>query len=312
MSPNFKKKYIKPIQHSIEYYIVKLLFFVFGFLSVPTISRIGEYLGLVGFRLLRFRRDVTIDNLQQAFPEKSIAEIRQIARQCFRNFGRAFLQFLALPHMSAADLRNYVDYSDGHTELNRILDKDQGGIVLTAHFGNWEWLTVAFGAYGYQGGAIVKTQKNKRVDSLINELRGKTGLETYPLGVAIRGVLKTLKQKKFIGIAADQDFKKKGSVWVQLFGRPVLTAQGPAFFLLKTRVPALYSFTYHQPGGKLKAKFVRLEYEHLITGDEEKDIQAISQAHTSLLEEQIRLQPDHWFWMHRRWKSTTRYQKSEE
>ena len=34
-----------------------------------------------------------------------------------------------------------------------------------------------------------------------------------------------------------------------------------------------------------------------------ENIRAVTQAYTRLLENAVREHPDHWFWMHRRWKT---------
>jgi KDO2-lipid IV(A) lauroyltransferase len=42
------------------------------------------------------------------------------------------------------------------------------------------------------------------------------------------------------------------------------------------------------------------------SNNKEEDIRKLTQAYTSVLEDYVRRYPDHWFWPHRRWKSTVK------
>jgi KDO2-lipid IV(A) lauroyltransferase len=299
-----KNKIWKPIQHYLEYLAVRIVLMLFSPFSFPTLGRIGSALGSLTFHLFRIRRRVTIENLEHAFPEKSPSEIREIAHRTYQNFGRTFLQFMGMSRIDKAGVRRCIDFGEeGQELLQHVQQEGKGGIIVASHFGNWELLHLGFGAYGFPGRTIVRTQKNKRVDDLINQIRSRTGCTSIPFGSSVRGILKGLKEEAFVGIAGDQSFKRKGSVWVDFFGRPALTAQGAAYFHLKTGAPLIPTFTYHQPNGYLQANFEILEIEEL-SGRFEEDVLRVTQNITARLEQEIRKHPDHWFWMHQRWKDS--------
>jgi KDO2-lipid IV(A) lauroyltransferase len=39
-----------------------------------------------------------------------------------------------------------------------------------------------------------------------------------------------------------------------------------------------------------------------LSGITDENVREVTQAYTTLLENKVREYPDHWFWMHRRWK----------
>ena len=133
----------------------------------------------------------------------------------------------------------------------------------------------------------------------------------HSFGSSVRGILKGLKENGFVGIAGDQSFKRKGSVWVDFFGRPALTAQGAAYFHLKTGAPLIPTFTYHQPDGSIKASFEILTPDNL-SGNLDEDVLRVTQGITTRLEEEIRRHPDHWLWMHQRWKNNPKIPKPDQ
>ena len=112
-----------------------------------------------------------------------------------------------------------------------------------------------------------------------------------------------LYQKKFVAILADQD-AGRGGLFVNFMGRPASTAQGPAAFVLKTGAPILFVFSLRQPNGKHIVESECLRFDDLPPHwSEEEKLHHITQAWTNVLEKYVRRYPDHWFWMHRRWKT---------
>jgi KDO2-lipid IV(A) lauroyltransferase len=130
------------------------------------------------------------------------------------------------------------------------------------------------------------------------------GIGIIKMGVATRGVIKALRNNRFVAMLSDQDAGTDGAV-VDFFGYPASTPKGPAAFALKTGAPVIMAFIIRKNNGKQR---VILEEPIYIqeSSNKEEDIRKLTQAYTSLLEDYVRKYPDHWFWPHRRWKSTVK------
>jgi KDO2-lipid IV(A) lauroyltransferase len=105
-----------------------------------------------------------------------------------------------------------------------------------------------------------------------------------------------------VAILMDQNVLRREAVFVDFFGRPAATTPGPATFHLRTGAPILPVFCSPVPGGRYHIQIhppLRIDK----TGDAGRDIHRITQACTRLIEEQIRLKPDLWFWFHDRWRT---------
>ncbi|MCP4634167.1 MAG: lysophospholipid acyltransferase family protein, partial [candidate division Zixibacteria bacterium] len=139
-------------------------------------------------------------------------------------------------------------------------------------------------------------------DNLMNKNRHIMGIGTIKMGVAARGVLASIRKGKIVAMLSDQDAGSDGVI-VDLFGLPASTPKGPAAFALKSKKPIAIGFIVREKG-----PFHRFICTEPITieptGDKEEDIKALTQRYTGELEKYIRLHPDHWFWAHRRFKST--------
>jgi KDO2-lipid IV(A) lauroyltransferase len=287
-------------RHIIEYFLYRLAAFFVRLLPLRIIRWKGAFLGRCGYRLWGQRRSVALDNLSRAFPEKSTGELRRIAREAFENVGITFLELLWLSRMTPERLRNLVHF-DKPEIITDLYAKGKGIQLLTAHYGNWEWLAQSIVThFGFPVYIIVKTQSNPLVDRRINGLRTRLGNKVIPMGASIREVLKELREGKAIGIVADQAAPRENAP-VEFFGRPVPTHQGPAVFSLKLGCPLVAIFSVRQPDGTYNA-YVR----EVPTGDlkkyTEENVVELTRRHVAITEEFIRKHPDHWMWMHKRWK----------
>lgn len=288
------------IRHLVEYWLMAVMAIFVRLMPWATSLRIGDWVGTLTFRVLKVRRRVTMDNLRHAFPEKDPTELEQIAHRAYQNFVKMTIEYIRFPDLTPQKVLELVHFPDPSL-LEWARSNGKGVVLVGGHFGNWEIMGAAIRALGYPEAFLVGEQHNKRVDDLMNRYRQRMGVEIIHMGAAVRGVIKALREAKFVALLSDQDAGKNG-VFVTFFGRPASTPKGPAVFSLKTGAPILFGSavrwrnTHHRvyldlatPGGEAELS--------------EDNIQRATQAYTSLLEKYVREYPDHWFWMHRRWKT---------
>ncbi len=262
--------------------------------------RFGRHLGAFVYHFVPIRRRVAFENLQHAFPEKSIRQINRIIKRTYQNFSQTFIDFLRTPARTHQELQQRVRMKNIEV-LNRAIQNSKGVVFLSGHYGNWEIMGAAISAHGCPLTVLARTQRNKRVDALVNSYRKIAGIETVPLGLAVRGVLRTLRAGKAVALLADQDAHKEG-VFVPFFGRLAATAPGPALFILKTGAPLIFSECKIDHDGGYSVVFTPIK-THDLNGTSQENVKILTERHVKFLEEKIRLRPDHWFWMHKRWKT---------
>lgn len=300
---------MRRLKHWFEYQGTRFLVVVAQTLPLSWVLAVGTALGKFTFSLLRIRRRVALENLTQAFPEKSAAEIKKIARRSYENLGMMMLEYLRLPKLSDHEFRRHIRLAmaQEHNPFERALALGKGAICMTGHFGNWEYLGALAAAMGYPMIYLYQEQSNPYVDAMIRHIRTQMHMPIIPRGAALRGILKALREKKFVAILADQDAGANG-IFVDFLGRPASTAQGPAAFVLKTAAPMVFCVAVREPGGRHRIEGELLTFEFsgnapVAELDEKEKLRQITAAWTKVLEKYIRQYPDHWFWMHRRWKT---------
>lgn len=291
----------KRIQHRIEYAVMRGFMILVWLVSLRTALLMADCLGLLAFRCVRVRRKVVLANLRRAFPEKSSKEIFLIARRTYQNFIKLVFEFVRFPLLDGKMVSSLCS-AKGLEHLDWALERGKGAILLGGHFGNWELFCAALGQWGYPLSLLVQRQNNAYVDELITAHRRVTGNRIIGRGVAVRGVIKALRNNEFVILLADQDAGRDG-IFVDFLGIPTSGHQGPAVLSLKTGAPIIFFTPVRLPRGRHRFAFKRLTFDHL-SGATPENIREVTQAHALYLERMIRAYPDHWFWMHRRWKSS--------
>jgi KDO2-lipid IV(A) lauroyltransferase len=292
---------MRKIKHLFEYTGVIFLSRLVAMLSLAAARALGRFLGRVIFSIFHIRRRVTLTNLKQAFPGKGPHELRKIAAKTYENFGMMMLEFLRAPAMSQKEIHDAIVSVKNQHLLDEAHDAGKGAIFLTAHFGNWEFNGGWVGYRGYPMSVMVQEQSNPYVDRLMRRCRKHMGMRPIHRGTAMRSYLKALKSGEYAVMLADQDAGRDG-VFVDFFGRKASTAVGPARFHLKTGAPVLLFMTYRDAKGDLHLEIEKLPLP-IATGDRQQAMREIMQNYYRHLESWIRRYPDHWFWMHKRWKT---------
>ena len=288
------------LSHLVEYLLFQMVASLVQLLPLSGARWLGRSLGRFTFVVLRYRRDVTLGNLHRALPEKTKQELEKIARGAYENVGISLLELIWFPRMSPERLRQlfHFDRPEIVTEARR---KGKGLLLLTAHFGNWEYLAQSIiTTFGFPINIIVKTQANRLVDRSINRRRERIGNKIIPMETSLRDVLKALRNGEAIGLVADQAAPKE-NVSVEFFGTMVPTHQGPSVFSLKMGTPLVAIFSVRRPDNSYDAYVVQVPSEDL-NGYTEENATELTRRHVRITEEFIRKYPDHWMWMHKRWK----------
>jgi KDO2-lipid IV(A) lauroyltransferase len=284
----------------IEYIIFIAFSFLFKLCGIKLSRKFSSVLALTFFYLIPIRKKTTIENLSNAFPEYSPNKIKQIAFRSYKSFAIALIEILFIPWMKREDIINSIKCSN----INMVREKyneNKGMILLTAHFGNWEFMALSLGLQaGLPFSVVIKTQRNTLVSDWLNRMRSKWGNKTVPLGISIRQIYKELKDKNIVAMVADQRGPSDG-VRVNFFGRKTAVYSGPAVLALKTNAPILYAISVRQPDSSYTCEFNEIKTNGLPENEEHKIIE-LNQRMSDFLEGYIRKYPEQWLWMHKRWK----------
>jgi KDO2-lipid IV(A) lauroyltransferase len=287
-------------KNDIAYSSVVLIFKLLGRIPRRWTQRISGFLGELWFAVDKRHRRMALGNLTIAFgDEKSGREIRQIAKQVFRNIVHVIYEVAWSLHLHPKDLDAFFTLK-GRANIRAAVRKGKGALVLTGHLGNWELMPVAAVMAGYSANVLYRPIDYAALDRFFVEVRTRFGLKMIPKDASLLRVFKALKRGETVAMLLDQNVGLRKGVMVDFFGRRACTSYGLAYVALKTGAPVLPFFVVRE--GRGFTAEIGPEIPLIKTGDDRKDLEENTRQYNEALETIIRRYPDQWFWVHNRWK----------
>ncbi|MFJ6323501.1 MULTISPECIES: lipid A biosynthesis lauroyl acyltransferase [unclassified Rhizobium] len=280
---------------------------IFGFLNFLKLFpadggiRFADWLTRkIGPRLRRHKLMLT--NLRNAFPEKSDAEIEEIALSSWGNMGRLAAEYVFLDRLFDFD-----PHSDkpGRVEVSGIpifldlRDNPRPFIVFTGHTGNFELLPVAGAAFGLTVTVLFRPPNNPYVAEKVFDFRAKRMGKLVPSHAGSSfSLARELEAGRGVGVLVDQKFRK--GLKTLFFGRDVKTNP-----LLPKLVRQFNCEVYPARCVRLPDNRYRLEIEPKLelpyNEQGNLDLTATAQMLNDKVEGWVREHPEQWLWYHDRW-----------
>ena len=295
---------LRPARQWLEAILLKALGLVARAIPFEIASDLGAVLGGASWKLLGRRRGIAVENVKRALgPVHDGVTAEEIARRAFVQIGRTFIEFLALPALGRERLLERIELV-GFEPVDEWGRAGRGAILVTGHFGNWEIFGAAVGMrFGFMQ-YVLPRQTNSESDEYLNSVRKKLGVEPVVIGYGMRSALRALEDGVFLGMLPDQDARRVG-IHVPFFGRPASTHTGPARLAYRAGVPIVVGIAERVGRARFRGRLIRI-LEADRAKDEETEVARLTAALTADLEGAIRERPDHWYWIHRRWKTPPR------
>ena len=281
--------------------ILNALLKFLGVFSRRRAERIAHFFGKILFNVDRKHRKIALDNLTYAFGhEKQFQEIEEIARQVFINLVKIVFEIAWSLHLKESQFTEHFKI-DGYHNIKNAYQKGRGVLALTAHFGNWELLTIIASMIKFPINIVVRPLDFKPLDHFIFNLRTRYGGKIIPKERSIHAIIKSLNRGEMVALLMDQNVDWYEGVFVDFMGHRACTSKGLALFALKTEAPVVPVFMIREKSG-LRAEFGP-EIVTVKTGDRQKDIETNTQEYNRVIENFVRRYPEQWFWIHQRWKT---------
>ncbi len=264
--------------------------------------RIGDFVGLILYYGLNRRRGIALNNLAIAFgDQKGPEERRRIAKKSFQIVGRHFFEACYLIRTNKEKLASYIRF-EGVTHFEQAKGQGKGVVLLNGHFGCWELLAVSLGYYFSPGYVVTMPLDFKPAEKLVRTIRGVSGNQCISKEKSMRRLIQVLSQGGSLGILLDQNIDWKDGVFVPFFNKRACTNKGLALLVRKTQVPVVPVFIIDQGRGQYLAEF-QPALPWLSYGDRTKEIEENTAQYNQVIESMARQYPDHYFWVHQRWKT---------
>ena len=244
-------------QHKNSDNMFQYLFYKFGLFIIHIVPRSWSYrfaesVARLHFSLSSKDRSAVIHNLRQITGRKD--DLTDDARKVFVNFGHYLVDFfLMYKTVDREFVQDHVTVVNKQ-HLDEVVAYGKGGVILTAHIGNWEMGAAVMDKLGHSVTAIALPHKNPKVNVLFNKQREAHGVIVVPTNTAVRRCIQALRHGKFIAVLGDRDFGTFGDI-MDFLGRKTLIPKGAAFFACRTGALILPTFLTPDGPGRYKLVF---------------------------------------------------------
>lgn len=286
--------------------IVQALAFLFCALAFITPHRIwlffGATLGKIAHLFLKRHRQYALANIKFALgDEYSEQEQKRIVRDSFILLGMSVFDGLRCPGFTISGLeKNEKNISfEGWEHFETAKETGKGILLLNGHFGITELANLYYVKNtGRKLNFILRRFDNQHMQKVVTAHNKKFGINHLYKQNGLRPAMKNVMKGEDLIIFPDQSSNLKEGIRSTLFNKPSITLSLLPALALKLGCPILPMFIFRQEN-KISHKIV---FFPPIIAKEGDTLEELTQRQNDAIEKAIRMQPEQWLWLHRRWK----------
>jgi len=261
--------------------------------------------GKLWYKLDHRHRRVAESNIRLALGASSDQKVKALAEANFIHLTTVFLETLCIARINSKNSHDYVSVS-GLELLQESFSKKKGLFMLTAHYGNWEWMAYLAPFYiSNRFNIIVRPLNSPWLNKLLVYLRERSGNRIIDKKRATKSIFRALRNNQMVGMLLDQVSSRGEGVYAPFFGVYVLTNRALASLAIKTGSPVHPAFIQRQSDGKYRVE-IKPAIAMPTTGSLKDRVFHATTLFNRSIEQQIRSDPAQWYWIHRRFKRYVR------
>jgi Kdo2-lipid IVA lauroyltransferase/acyltransferase len=281
--------------------ITKILYYILvlpiSLLPYPVLYFLSDFLFLVMYRIIGYRKEVVFTNLRNSFPNKTEQDLKGIMSNFYRHLCDIILESLKGFTISEKQLRKRLVIKNPEFS-NYFADKGKSIIFVGGHYNNWEICAQAFAMYSnHKCIGIYKPLSNAFMNDKLYASRSKYGMNL----VSMQQTKKSFEDEteaKAIVFGSDQNpANPRSAHWVQFLNQDTAVLFGVEKYSKQYDWPVVFVSI-----SKAKRGHYEVAYSLITDKPTEQPHGKITEDFTKRLEQDIINQPQYWLWSHKRWK----------
>ena len=281
------------------YYFVYGLLYLISLLPFWVLYGISDLVAFMLHRIVRYRKQVVLHNLQLAFPDKTATARNLIAKQFYYRFTDNFVELIKLISLPKKAIQKRF-YSEDHT-LRELYDQGLSIDFVLGHFFNWEWCNLAYNLNNPYTQLVVYAHVSSPIaEKLMQKIRSRFGTVLIDSKKFKEQYKPYVNERKAFVLVADQNPRfLKSAYWLPFFGRLTPFAKGP-----DANSRLLNNAVVYCSIKRIKRGYYTTKLTCLTRAAGALPRGAVTLQTAALLEATIREDPPGYLWSHRRFKHT--------
>lgn len=267
-------------------------------LPLPMQAAIGWLLGHLLYVLVVPRRRVLHTNLRLCFPELSASQRRHRARRVVVAVTRSMLERGLIWWAPEARIRKLIELH-GLDKLRTLQAENRDIVILLPHFVGLDMAGTRLNLEQNLA-TMYSAQNNKLLEKMLLWGRTRFGKQTLiSRQEGVRPIVKAMRSGLPMGILPDMDFGPRDSVFVPFFGVQAATIPAVSRIARMTDAVVLPLVVHMKPWGQGYVAEFREPWANFPTDD----VLADTARMNAWIEAEVRLRPDQYYWVHKRFKT---------
>lgn len=279
------------------YKLVYGVFYLVSLLPWFVIYLISDFAYVLLYYVFGYRKKVVMGNLLIAFPEKTEAERKRIAKKFYKQFADNFIEVIKLVSISEKELRKR--FVGNFEVVNNLYSSGVNVQVHLGHFFNWELGNMSSALnFTYPFVVVYMPIKNKIFDRLFYHIRTRFGTRLVAATDFKNEFLPYSKSRYALALVGDQNpGNPDNAYWAPFFGKLTPIVKGPEKGAQINRAAVVMCSMY-----PVKRGYYHIHFKLLTTEPRKLPNGEITKQMLAFIEEAIRKNPSCYLWSHRRWK----------
>lgn len=228
-------------------------------------------------------------------------DIDRLAKESFSNYAKYLVDFIRLSTVKPEDIKKRVTIQ-GWDNIEEALREGRGAILVGFHAGDWDMMGAAIAQRNYPLSIIGKRNLSARLNEFVRRRRLGKGMEIVPMDSMenkVGRMVQVLRRNELLAMAIDITGADK-SVAVSFFDAITKVPRGAATLALRTEAKVIPVSSVRLSDNSLLG-FIGEHIHFQPSGDDRKDIQALTQRIMNSLESFISQYPAQWYMFRRMW-----------
>ncbi|OIQ37639.1 MAG: lipid A biosynthesis acyltransferase [Bacteroidetes bacterium MedPE-SWsnd-G1] len=286
------------------YIIVYPLLWLLSILPFRALYVISDFLSIILYYLIGYRKKVVLENLKLALPEKSEMELLKIRRKFYTHFTDVFMEMIKSITISKKAVNKHFVFENIHF-INDLAKKGKSIVVVGGHYANWEWLLTLSDRIEHHAFAVYSPIGNKYFDRMMKKNRSKFGTNLIKPKLA----RKTYRDNKangvlsLNGLVSDQSpLLKRTRYWTTFLNVKVPIHVGAELIAKELDQSVIFYEV-----SKIKRGYYKCNFKVLAENPNEFPDYQITDMFLREVENQIKKAPQYYFWTHKRFKHKDKF-----
>ena len=261
---------------------------------------LSDILFLFAYYVVRYRRNVTRNNLSRAYPELGESRRKELEKAYYRHMCDLLIEGIHNLYARPQNIMKHYRFVNREV-VNRYYEQGQSIVLMSSHYNNWEYMITSLNfQVMHHGVGVGKPLQDKSVASYITRRRGRFGTEIVDQ-TNVRQVMDFYHQHHvpvaYMMLSDQSPSNEHKSFWTMFMNQETPFLYGAEYFARKYNMPVIYYSVK-----KVSRGYYEVTFTPLCENPGEVPQYTITSRYVKMLQDTINAQPEYWLWSHRRWK----------